>query len=265
MVTWHHLTKKSQKNSPPGVSLQGTTFQSGFGQPESLQERRRVRFGNRTLPLILPAQCVCRLQVLSHEFESTGRRFDPRRGSAEPRSLGFPQENWSANSSQRIPRKGVFQFGSPIANWWCSARLVGGRRHTRPSRARGVVNVKRSTTTEPEAERRRRRTESQPQSDQRPKTKQSIDLLFKHRWRVYGKTALGPRSLRPLPQLSPSLRASEGGSLWRFHLLGAAASQHDAMIGPTHGARAQSAARSTASPRRTEAAVWKARCGSTRL
>ena len=39
--------------------------------------------------------------------------------------------------------------------------------------ARGGVNVKRSTT-EPEAERRRRRTESQPQSDQRPKTKQSI-------------------------------------------------------------------------------------------
>ena len=63
--------------------------------------------------------------------------------------------------------------------------------------------------------------------------------------------------------VAPHLHISLSEALFGVFLSGA--SQHDAVIGPTHGARAQPAARSTASPRRTEAAMWKARCGSARL
>jgi len=144
----HDKTKKSQKNSPPGVSLQGTTFQSGFGQPESLQERRRVRFGNRTLPLILPAQCVCRLrlQVLSHEFESTGRRFDPRRGSAEPRSLlaGLSTGKLVSKFESENTKKGSISVWEPNCEL-VVLRSARRRQHPRPSRTRarprGVVGT----------------------------------------------------------------------------------------------------------------------------
>ena len=37
------------------------------------------------------------LDILAREFESTGRRFDPRSFRV---SLGFPQDNWSANSRE---------------------------------------------------------------------------------------------------------------------------------------------------------------------
>jgi hypothetical protein len=53
-------TLKTLKTLDLGVSLQGTTFPkkqkinyADSDRSESLQERRRVRFGNRTLPLIL--------------------------------------------------------------------------------------------------------------------------------------------------------------------------------------------------------------------